>query len=54
MKKVLFYRRGAFGDTLLTFPIFEVLKRKNCYTVAIGNTDYLKIAKELNWVVVSH
>jgi len=50
MKKVLFYRRGGLGDTLLTFPIFEVLKRKNCYIVAIGNTDYLKIAKEIGWV----
>jgi len=50
MKKVLFYRRGAFGDTLLTFPIFEALKRENYYIVAIGNTDYLKIAKEINWV----
>jgi len=50
MKKVLFYRRGALGDTLLTFPIFETLKRKNFYIVAVGNTDYLKIAKTLGWV----
>ncbi|PMP69181.1 MAG: glycoside hydrolase [Thermodesulfobacterium geofontis] len=50
MKKVLFYRRGALGDTLLTFPIFEVFKKKGYYIVAIGNTDYLKIAKEINWV----
>jgi len=50
MKKILFYRRGALGDTLLTFPLFEVMKKRNHYIVAIGNTDYLKIAKELHWV----
>lgn len=50
MKKILFYRRGALGDTLLTFPILEALKREGYYIVAIGNTDYLKIAKEVNWV----
>ncbi len=50
MKKVLFYRRGALGDTLLTFPVFEALKKKNYYIVAIGNTDYLKIAKDIGWV----
>lgn len=50
MKKALFYRRGALGDTLFTFPIFETLKKKNYYIVAVGNTDYLKIAKEIGWV----
>ena len=43
--KVLVYRRGAIGDTLLTFPLLEALK-KECYTVyAVGNTDVLPLAK---------
>ncbi len=50
MEKVLFYRRGALGDTLLTFPILEILKKKGFYIVAVGNTDYLKLAKTIGWV----
>lgn len=50
MKKILFYRRGGLGDTLLTFPLLESLKKKNFYILAVGNVDYLKIAKEIGWV----
>ena len=50
MKKFLLYRRGGLGDTLLTFPILEIFKRKGFYTVAVGNTDYFKIAKAVGWV----
>ncbi len=50
MKKILFYRRGALGDTLLTFPLLENLKKKNFYILAIGNTEYFKIAKEVGWI----
>ncbi len=47
---ILFYRRGALGDTLLTFPVLELLKRQNKYIVAVGNTDYFKLAKHIGWV----
>ena len=47
---ILFYRRGGLGDTLLTFPLLEILKKQGNYIIAIGNTDYLKIAKEVGWV----
>ena len=50
MKKVLFYRRGALGDTLLTFPVLEVLKKEGYHITAIGNTDYFKIAKYAGWI----
>jgi ADP-heptose:LPS heptosyltransferase len=49
LKKLLLYRRGGLGDTLLTFPILEIFKRKGFYTVAVGNTDYYKIAKAIGW-----
>ncbi|RUM29328.1 MAG: lipopolysaccharide heptosyltransferase family protein [Aquifex sp.] len=46
MRKLLLYRRGGLGDTLLTFPILEIFKKKGFYTVAVGNTDYFAIAYE--------
>ncbi len=46
---LLFYRRGGLGDTLLTFPILENLKKLNKEILAVGNTDYLEIAKEIGW-----
>ena len=49
MKRALLYRRGGLGDTLLTFPILEILKRKGYHVTAVGNTDYLKIALEVGW-----
>ncbi|HIQ31146.1 MAG TPA: lipopolysaccharide heptosyltransferase family protein [Aquifex aeolicus] len=48
--RALIYRRGGLGDTLLLFPTFELLKRKGYEVVAVGNTDYLKIAHEVGWV----
>lgn len=47
---LLFYRRGGLGDTLLTFPILEILKKRKNYIVAVGNIEYFKIAKEIGWV----
>ncbi len=47
---ILFYRRGGLGDTLLTFPVLEILKKRNNYIIAVGNTEYFKIAKEVNWI----
>ncbi len=46
MKTLLLYRRGGLGDTLLTFPILEIFKRKGYNVTAVGNTDYFAIAKE--------
>ena len=48
--QILIYRRGALGDTLFLFPLFETLKRKGFFIRAIGNTDYLILAKKLGWV----
>ncbi len=42
---VLIYRRGAIGDTLLTFPVFEVIKDLGYKVIAVGNTDILALAK---------
>ncbi|MEN3033699.1 MAG: glycosyltransferase family 9 protein [Aquificaceae bacterium] len=47
----LLYRRGGLGDTLLTFPILELLKKAGKKLVAVGNTDYFIIAKELGWAI---
>lgn len=45
----LVYRRGGLGDTLLTFPLLELLKRSGKRVWAVGNTDYYLIAKEVGW-----
>jgi len=37
------------GDTLLTFPIVELLKKKGFLIDYVGNTDYLKLLKEVEW-----
>ncbi|MEZ0343218.1 MAG: glycosyltransferase family 9 protein [Caldimicrobium sp.] len=44
-KRVLIYRRGALGDTLLTFPLAEVFKNLGYEVIFCGNTDYLILAK---------
>ncbi|SNZ16831.1 glycosyltransferase family 9 protein [Hydrogenobacter hydrogenophilus] len=51
---ILFYRRGGLGDTLLTFPVLEILKKRGERIFAVGNTDYLKIAKEVGWIDEMH
>ncbi|NPA41690.1 MAG: glycosyltransferase family 9 protein [Aquificae bacterium] len=47
--KALLYRRGGLGDTLLTFPIIEILKSRGYHITAVGNTDYFRIAREVGW-----
>jgi ADP-heptose:LPS heptosyltransferase len=42
-KKVLIYRRGGLGDTLLTFPVAEIYKRKGFEVHFVGNSDYLTL-----------
>ncbi len=49
-KRVLIYRRGGLGDTLLLFPAFELLSRSGHSVHAVGNVDYLRIAKEIGWI----
>ncbi|HIP86282.1 MAG TPA: lipopolysaccharide heptosyltransferase family protein, partial [Aquifex sp.] len=43
--RILIYRRGGLGDTLLTFPLAEIFKRKGFEVDCVGNTDYFKLAK---------
>lgn len=50
MKRAFIYRRGGLGDTLLVFPIFEILKREGFFITASGNRDYLKLALEVGWI----
>ncbi len=45
----LLYRRGGLGDTLLTFPVLELLKGSGKSLWVVGNTDYFTIAKEVGW-----
>jgi ADP-heptose:LPS heptosyltransferase len=49
-KRILIYRRGGLGDTLLTFPVAEIFKRKGFEVHFVGNTDYLAIGKEAGFV----
>ncbi|GEM_PF-266861 len=49
MKRALLYRRGGLGDTLLTFPLLEVLKSKGYHVTAVGNTDYFELALKAGW-----
>lgn len=48
----LFYRRGGLGDTLLTFPLLELLRESGKDVWAVGNTDYFLLAKEVGWAQV--
>jgi ADP-heptose:LPS heptosyltransferase len=49
LKKLLLYRRGGLGDTLLTFPLLEIFKGQGFHITTVGNTDYFEIAKEVGW-----
>jgi len=49
LKRLLFYRRGGLGDTLLTFPILQIFKRRGFFITTVGNTDYFKIAQKVGW-----
>ncbi|QER42026.1 glycosyltransferase family 9 protein [Thermodesulfobacterium sp. TA1] len=50
MKKILFYRRGGLGDTLLTFPVLEVLKKQGYRIAVIGVKAYYRLAQKVGWV----
>lgn len=45
-KKLLIYRRGGLGDTLLTFPVAEAYKKRGWEVHFVGNTDVLPLAVE--------
>ena len=47
--RALLYRRGGLGDTLLTFPLIEILRRRGYEITVVGNTDYFRIASEVGW-----
>ncbi|SHK57549.1 glycosyltransferase family 9 protein [Thermocrinis minervae] len=49
MRSVLIYRRGGLGDTLLVFPLLEIFNKKGYRVVAVGNTDYYRLAEEVGW-----
>lgn len=49
MKRALLYRRGGLGDTLLTFPVAEVLNRLGYQVVFLGHSDYLCLARHCGW-----
>lgn len=43
--KVLIYRIGGLGDSLLIYPVLEVLKRKGYEITVWGNPEYFLLAK---------
>ncbi len=48
--RVLIYRRGGLGDTLLTFPVAEIFKRLGYGVHFAGNTDYLSLGEEAGFI----
>lgn len=48
--KLLLYRRGGLGDTLLTFPLAEIFKNLGWEVHFVGNTDYLRLGKEAGFI----
>jgi len=48
-KKLLIYRRGGLGDTLLTFPVAQIYKKKGWEVHFVGNSDALSLALEVGF-----
>ena len=48
--RVLIYRRGGLGDTLLTFPVAEIFKNLGYEVHFAGNTDYLPLGEEAGFI----
>ncbi|MFN3920993.1 MAG: glycosyltransferase family 9 protein [Caldimicrobium sp.] len=44
-KRILVYRRGGLGDTLLIFPLLENFKKLGYQVYFLGNSDYIGLAK---------
>lgn len=43
--KTLIYRMGGLGDSILTYPILEILTKKGYEITVWGNTEYFSLAK---------
>ncbi|MEN2994508.1 MAG: glycosyltransferase family 9 protein [Thermodesulfovibrio sp.] len=43
--KALVYRMAGLGDSLLIYPILEILKRKGYEVTVWGNTEYFRLAE---------
>lgn len=50
MKRAFIYRRGGLGDTLLIFPLLEILKKEGYDLAVSGNRDYIRLGLELGWI----
>lgn len=50
MKRVLLYRRGGLGDTLLTLPVAEVLCKSGYRVSFLGVSDYLPLLSKTGWI----
>ncbi len=48
-KKILIYRRGGLGDSLLIFPIAEIYKKLGWEVHLVGNTDAFQLALEVGF-----
>lgn len=43
--KALVYRMGGLGDSILTYPVLEILTKEGYEVTVWGNTEYFHIAK---------
>lgn len=50
MKSLFLYRRGGLGDTLLIFPLLEILKEEGYHITVSGNRDYLRLGLEIGLI----
>lgn len=44
-KRVLIYRIGGLGDSLLTYPVLEILSKQGWEVTVWGNPEYFELAK---------
>lgn len=44
-KRILIYRMGGLGDSLLTYPILEIFARRGFEVTVWGNPEYFEFAK---------
>ncbi|HOL47055.1 MAG TPA: glycosyltransferase family 9 protein [bacterium] len=50
MKKILIWRDGAFGDTILLISFLKILKNRNYYIRTISNKKYAKLFFHFNLI----
>ncbi|MCX7724578.1 MAG: glycosyltransferase family 9 protein [Thermodesulfovibrio sp.] len=51
--KALVYRMAGLGDSLLVYPVLEILKRKGYEVTVWGNTEYFRLAEILGFCTKS-